>query len=204
MQSGQKDYDMGSDMQVTRVRLFDGAVENELLKGYFALRKQVFVDQMGWELFSDRALEFEQYDTAHAVYLIAHEGQTVLGGARLLPTDVVQPASYGARPYTYMIRDAFDGVLPQLPPEICSEAPPTVGGEWELTRFVSDQTPGVGRAILDATNSFLKDEGAQACLFLGPPAFMRMARSQGYRPVAMGAIQKNEDGRFLAFRCEVV
>lgn len=190
-------------MRVARVRLFEDVIGNELLKGYFSLRKNVFVDQMGWELFEDRSMEFEQYDTAHAVYLIAHEGGRVYGGARLLPTDVVQPVGYGARPYTYMIRDAYDGILPQLPADICEEVPPVFEEIWELTRFVADKTPGVGRAILDATNDFLKDEGASACLFLGPPAFMRMAKSQGYRPEPLGAIQGNRDGKFLAFRCEV-
>jgi acyl homoserine lactone synthase len=190
-------------MNISTVKIFENNNPNNLLKGYFYLRKKVFLDLMGWELHQTREMEFEQYDTPNVTYLIAHDGEAVLGGARLTRTDTKQPSDFGAIPYTYMIKDAFDGRLPQLPPQICEAAPPTDAATWELTRLVSNGNQGVGRSILDATNDFLKNAGASACLFLGPPAFMKMARAQGYNPTPIGKIQGNQDGRFLAFRCEV-
>lgn len=53
-------------------------------------------------------------------------------------------------------------------------------------------------------NRFLIKEQADRCLFLGPPAFLRMAKGMGYVPARFGPTVKNDDGSFLAFSYDVV
>jgi acyl homoserine lactone synthase len=157
---------------------------------------------MDWPLFHADSMEFEQYDTLTSVYIIAHEGDKVIGGARMVRTD--QNQSFGKIIYSYMIRDAYLKNLPGLPSEICAEEPPVDPKVWELTRFTSLDNMWVGRSILERCNKFLQEENASKCLFLGPPAFLRMARTMGYNPKALGKITGNKDGRFLAFSCDVI
>lgn len=189
-------------MQITVLKFPTDIVHWHLVKKFLLLRKEVFVDKMDWPLFHADSMEFEQYDTLSSVYVIAHEDGDVIGGARLVRTDQFQSA--GKIVYSYMIRDAYLNNLPGLPPEICNEEPPVDSKVWELTRFASLDSQRVGCDILEQCNTFLKDEGAVECLFLGPPAFMRMARGMGYDPRPLGKITGNKDGRFLAFSCDVI
>ena len=193
---------MGLQMQITVLRFPADIVHWHLVKKFLLLRKEVFVDKMDWPLFHADSMEFEQYDTLTSVYILAHEYDNVIGGARLVRTD--QNQSVGKVVYSYMIRDAYMENLPGLPAEICTEEPPVDSKVWELTRFTSMDNLWVGRGILEKCNQFLKEEGALECLFLGPPAFLRMARSMGYAPKPLGKITGNKDGRFLAFSCDVI
>ncbi len=190
------------NIQVDIVRAPENIKNWDLVVKFLELRKKIFVDEMSWSLFHDNRMEFEQYDSLSSVYVIAHSHGRVLGGARLVRTD--QKQSAGKIVYSYMIRDAYLGNLPGLPPDLCTHEPPEDEKVWELTRFTSAKNQFVGKAILDQTNAFLKSQNANRCLFLGPPTFMRMARSMGYQPEPLGKIVGNKDGRFLAFGCSVV
>ncbi len=189
-------------MKITVLKFPADILHWHLVKSFLLLRKEVFVDKMDWPLFHADSMEFEQYDTLTSVYIIAHEDDKVIGGARLVRTD--QHQSFGKIVYSYMIRDAYLKHLPGLPEEICAEEPPVDSKVWELTRFTSQDNMRVGRGILEKCNAFLKEEGAYKCLFLGPPAFLRMARTMGYNPTPLGKITGNKDGRFLAFSCNVI
>ncbi|WP_165352855.1 acyl-homoserine-lactone synthase [Loktanella sp. IMCC34160] len=190
-------------MQISVLRLPHDAYRWNLAVEYLKLRTRVFIEHMGWDLSSAEEMEFEQYDQlGRAAYIVAHEGEVVLGGARLLRCD----HSLGGRSETvsYMIRDAHLGRI-DLPTEMCWAEPTTAPTSWELTRLVSvDRDPATARSILNAANAYIKSQGGNECLFLGPPAFMRMARSFGYKPQALGPIVGNQDGRFLAFSCRVI
>lgn len=188
--------------QLTVIRMPGGFQRYDLVRAFLQLRKAVFIDQMDWPLYQYDAIEFEQYDTFNAVYLIAHDGAQVLGGARLIRTD--HETGTGKIKYSYMIRDAYYGLLPGMPTEICFEKPPADPKIWELTRLATLPGADVARDLLHATNRFLIQEQAEQCLFLGPPAFLRMAKGMGYAPVRLGPTVKNEDGSFLAFSCDVV
>lgn len=166
----------------------------DLVASFLKLRNEVFINKMHWPLFQTEGMEFEQYDTLGVTYIIAHEGRDVVAGARLMRTD-----RQFAR-YSYMIRDAYLKLLPGLPCDICSEEPPVDHDVWEMTRFASTQNT-IGSEIINQGIDFLKSKGAKACLFLGPPAFMRFGVRLGYDPVPLGPITGNEDGRFLAFQC---
>ncbi|MEM9840177.1 MAG: acyl-homoserine-lactone synthase [Pseudomonadota bacterium] len=188
-----------SDTTVEIVRFPQEVQRWHLVQEYFRLRREVFVEQMRWKLDTHEDQEFEQYDTLSATYIIASQGGKVVGGARLLRADNRNGI------YRYMIHDACAGLLDGLPQELCAgDLSPTDPDCWELTRLVSTGNARIGAEILMKCNAFLKAQGARLCFFLGPPAFMRMAKSMGFTPKPMGPITSNGDGRFLAFRCAVV
>lgn len=172
-----------------------------LVAGFFQLRKRVFVDRMSWPLHHADGIEFEQYDTLDTVYIIAHDNGEVIGGARLKRTDKTH--GDGKVVYSYMIRDAHLGLLPGMPESLCSDTPPVEASSWELTRFTTLPVDGLAAQILDCANDFLYAVDATQCLFLGPPAFLRMATRLGWKPCPLGEVVGNADGRFLAFSCDV-
>ncbi|MGE4611176.1 MAG: acyl-homoserine-lactone synthase [Paracoccaceae bacterium] len=140
-------------MQISALRFPADITNWHLVRNFLLLRKEVFVDKMDWRLFHAESMEFEQYDTLTSVYILAHEGVSVIGGARLVRTD--QSQSFGKVVYSYMIRDAYLENLPGLPSEICAEEPPVDPNVWELTRFTSMDNLWVGRGILEECNAFL-------------------------------------------------
>ncbi|MGC8201754.1 acyl-homoserine-lactone synthase [Aliiroseovarius sp. PTFE2010] len=193
-----KDGSALEDCQIEIVRYPGNMDKWNLVKAFLRLRTNVFVDQMSWNLHVHDGLEFEQYDTLAAVYVIAHQHGKVVGGARLLRTDN-KSGIYG-----YMIRDAYLGRLEGLPRELCEEEPPFDRDTWELTRFIATTGAACSRGILMQANDFLRSQNAKKCLFLGPPAFMRMAKFMRFAPRPLGPVSANQDGRFLAFECAVI
>lgn len=180
------------------MRLPEGVRDWDLVNSYLKFRKAVFVDDKAWPLYHAEDSEFEQYDTWNTTYVIAHRDRAILGGARLRRTDDMTGT------YSYMIKDAYDGLLPGMPIDLCAAKPPVSRDVWELTRMaVVPQEPGVAKAILAAANKFLESQGARECLFLGSPAFLRMARRVGWPARPLGKIVGNADGHFLAFSCPV-
>ncbi|MBC9247091.1 hypothetical protein H4P12_10245 [Paracoccus sp. 11-3] len=174
----------------------------DLITSFLRFRKQIFVDRMAWPLHHAEGIEFEQYDTFDTAYVVAHHDGEIVGGARLKRTD--KEYGNGAIVYSYMIRDAHLGLLPGMPHNLCTDTPPVDAKSWELTRFAAQPVPGLAERILEAANAYLFTLGADQCLFLGPPAFLRMATKLGWQPEPMGDIVKNDDGRFLAFSCAVL
>lgn len=184
-------------MEISVLRIPEGIPQWHLVVSFLRLRKEVFIDKMDWQLHDVEAMEYEQYDRFDAVYIIAHENGKVLGGARLLRSDRTMGV------YSYMLRDAFRGLLPGIPQEVCDVHPPSSDTVWELTRLAVNRTGDVARRILEETNKYLSSQGASECLFLGPPSFMRMAKSMLFQPKPLGKISGNRDGRFLAFSCAI-
>lgn len=173
------------------------------------LRREVFMHRKKWSLNAVLGMEFDQYDTHLARYILAHRGDELLGSARLIRTDMIMPASGPVR-YSYMIRDAYLGLLDKIPQSICDEEPPVSAKVWELTRLAvsSDADRHIGKGLLGAVNRFLADQGASECLFLSAPSLMEMAKRMGYKPKPMGpltnTVEKSvRDEAYLAFSCEV-
>lgn len=95
-------------------------------------RKMVFIDQKSWDLPHTEGMEFDQYDTPQSRSVVIHEYGRVLAGVRLLPTT----ARCGC--YSYMLRDAQLGMLPDIPDYVLYEKAPVMPQVWEATRlFVS-------------------------------------------------------------------
>lgn len=188
-------------IRVSFIELPDGAKDWPLVTAYLRFRKEVFLDGKNWDLNHYDGLEYEQYDTFDTVYAVAHRNHQVLGGGRLRRTDRTNGS--GSYAYSYMIRDAWRGILPALPAEMCEEEPPVDETVWELTRFATTRDPRIAIRLIKEINRFLAQRGASACLFLGPPAFMRMAKSMGWDPRPLGPVTGNQDGRFVAISCRV-
>ncbi len=186
------------DIDVSAIQFADAS---HLMPLFLRLRKRIFIDVMNWPLFADDQLEFEQYDTFDSTYLVAHRGDEVLAGARLVNT-LSPPVIHGVEKYSYMIRDAYLGKLDGLPSGLCFEEPPLSKDTWEFTRYVSiDKRAGL--AVMMALDDFLSDQNAKYCLFLGPDTFLRYARKLRYDPVPIGPVVGNQDGSFLAFKIAV-
>ncbi|MEJ8563477.1 acyl-homoserine-lactone synthase [Yoonia sp. GPGPB17] len=175
-----------------------------MVYGYYRLRSDVFVGKLGWPLeVTGENVESEQYDAAPiAHYVIAHDHQTVVGGARLVNCSL--EFGHGRSAISYMIRDAFLGRI-SLPSEIWADGePPTDDKTWELTRLVSvDKNPETTKNILGACNEYIKRMGAERCLFLTNPLLLKIGKRYGYDPIPRGPVLSNDDGRFLAFECPV-
>lgn len=171
---------MGLQMQITVLRFPADIVHWHLVKNFLLLRKEVFVDKMDWPLFHADSMEFEQYDTLTSVYILAHEDDNVIGGARLVRTD--QNQSVGKVVYSYMIRDAYLENLPGLPAEICTEKPPVDSKVWELTRFTSMDNLWVGRSILEKMQSCLLKRRRFGMPVSWTASFFKNGTEYGLRP----------------------
>lgn len=86
------------------------------------LRYRLFVERQGWDVPTYRGMEYDEFDTPAAQYLLwlDERGET-RGAVRLLPT---------MRPY----------MLQRLWPELISGAPPESDAVWEATRFGCDRS----------------------------------------------------------------
>ena len=95
------------------------------------LRHRLFIERNGWQVPSHDGMEYDQFDTPAAVYLVRRDGDGTVGGvARLIPTH---------RPY----------MLKELWPEMLEGDVPTTPSVWEATRFGIEDTldAGAKRAI---------------------------------------------------------
>lgn len=189
------------DNGISIVRFPEDVKHWHLVAEYLKLRKEVFVDRKDWGLFHAEKFEFEQYDSFDTTYIIATQDGRVVAGARLRRTD--QISGTGALQYSYMIRDACLGILPGLPHDLCDNLPPQDENLWELTRMVVEGPKPLTKAMLEAANSHLASLNAKAVMFLGSPAFLRMARMMGWPVQVLGPVTGNDSGRFQVFQCPV-
>ncbi|WP_176331181.1 acyl-homoserine-lactone synthase [Burkholderia vietnamiensis] len=88
-------------------------------------RHKVFIQELGWTLPTDNGIEFDNFDHADTLYVIARDRNgEIVGCGRLLPTD--EP---------YLLGDVFptlmgDAALPHAP------------DVWELSRFAMSMPRG--------------------------------------------------------------
>ena len=96
------------------------------LRGMFAARKQVFIDQLKWDLpVLDGRFELDQFDTPDARYLILLDPHDLRhrASARLLPTTA-----------PHLLGDIY--------PHLCTDGPPTGTSMWEISRFCQARVVG--------------------------------------------------------------
>lgn len=172
-----------------------------LVTEFMRLRKRIFIEQMGWKLIEADGLEFEQYDGFSSTYVIATQGDKVVGGARLLATTHV--LGYPRPQYSYMIRDGYLGILEGLPIELYEE-PPVTESCWELTRMATIGPRRIAREILIEANRYLDRIGVTHCLYLGPPSFVRYAHTLGWDAEAIGPVCGNESGAYQVVKSAVL
>jgi N-acyl-L-homoserine lactone synthetase len=69
------------------VDLRDPTSRVDLYSDCLRLRKEVFISQMGWNLYEALGCEYDQYDIPASIHLAATLNDKVVGCIRLLRTD---------------------------------------------------------------------------------------------------------------------
>lgn len=173
---------------------------------FLALRKQFFVDQLGWDIPHDDNVEMDQYDNPKAYYSLVLRDGKVIGGMRAMATT----AQWGS--HTYMLRDAVDGKLIGIPADIIphAEVTPNV---WEATRVViaDTVTTQADRAeclslVLDGVVRQAREHGATEIIALCPPVFARTLRQLGFPAKIIGApyVNLHDERRYVAMSMPAV
>lgn len=162
------------------------------LRGMFAARKSVFVDLLKWKVpVIDGAYEIDQFDDAHATYLILTDsGGRHLGSTRLLPT---------VRPH----------ILDSLYGQLCEEEPPRGPGIFEITRFCLDRRLRAHerRAVRDTLVRALVDHalerGITAYTAIAEMGWFQQILAFGWRCRPLGLPSIVDGAMLAAIRIEV-
>jgi acyl-homoserine lactone synthase len=118
---------------------------DDLLERSFRLRHQIFCEERGWEaLRRPDSRDVDPYDLDDTVYLLALDGDRLVGGQRLRPT--TQP---------HLLRDVF--------PHLADvKGIPEADDIWEWTRYFVIRERRTGRTdcrLLAAVQQFGLEEG---------------------------------------------
>lgn len=158
-----------------------------LLTKYLEARKKIFLDDFGWNVCEADGMEFDQYDTPQARWVVLHQFGDVLGGVRMLPTT----ARCGV--YSYMLRDAQRGILEDLPTDILFFDAPVEHNVWEATRFfISTSVPSaqrlqVQKLLFNSMSRTAAENGALHILGIVPAVWARWARRLAVEATPIGA-----------------
>ncbi len=146
-------------------------------------RHDVFVKELPTCEKTD-SVEFDQYDTPHAVYFVVLDDEDQIAAtARLAPCDTEHKV--GQSKVSYMIRDAALGLLNGIPSNILLGDAPTASDVWEVTRLSSRSGKAV-RVLAVAFNTYLAEHGVERMISLSPLALMRRMRALGFESSAIG------------------
>jgi len=148
----------------------------ELFANILRARRESFIVKNNWDLPETMGMEYDQYDTPVSRWLAVHDDTgRVLAGVRLTPTT----ARCGI--YSYMIRDAQNGLLDSIPEDLLYHDAPVLGTTWEATRgFVVHDIPAgmrqrVRLQLVMQMLSTSREEGITKLLALLPSNWGRWA-----------------------------
>lgn len=105
----------------------------DALASQHRLRRQVFVERQNWDVPTYKDMEFDQYDTPAAHYLVWRDEAEVVRGV----------TRFGSTERPYMIKDHW--------PDMVSRGPlPETHDVWEATRFGIDRSlePAVRKRVV--------------------------------------------------------
>ncbi len=154
--------------------------------------------QKGWQLPETDGMEFDQYDTPLARWIVLHDKDEILGGIRLLPTT----SKCGI--HTYMLRDSQLGLLSGLPADMLYEPAPIKSDIWEATRlFVNDSVRSekrmqVQKALMLEMVAAARDVGATDIIGIVPSVFKRWLNRIGMTAKAAGPVKIIDGDRVQA------
>lgn len=151
-------------------------LSSQLMTDIAHYRHKVFIDKLGWELQCENAQEYDQFDRADTVYVIAQNiNKEIIGIARLLST---------TRPYL------LGEIFPQLLHELPVPASPDI---WELSRFaavdfnesktsaLSQFSSPVAIGLLQASLDCAAAHGAKRFITVSPLGVERLLRQAGFK-----------------------
>jgi len=139
-------------------------------------RHRIFVEMLGWQLPSGQSgIELDQFDCLDTMYMIARQGDDVVGVARLLPTH---------RPY--LLKEVFPHLMGGLPL-------PNSPDVWELSRFTAIDLSGkppegctrqvsspIAVGLLTMVLQVAAAHGVQRLITVSPLGIERLLRRSGF------------------------
>ena len=158
----------------------------DLWSNFMRARKGVFVDRLHWSLPVSDGMEFDQYDTPFARWVVIHEYGEILAGVRLTPTT----ARVGL--HSYMLRDAQLGLLDNIPTDVLFFEAPVEDRIWEATRlFITDAVSAERRlpvqaALMHNFAGAARAEGATHVIGIVPAVWSRWLRRLDMGAVPVG------------------
>ena len=170
----------------------------ELFVSYLKARHDVFIDQLAWDVPQVDGMEFDQYDTPLARYVIVHEFGEILAGIRLTPTT----AQVGS--HSYMIRDAQLGLLKGLPNDVLFMEAPVSPQIWEASRlFISSKVDSARRShiqtlLMASMARAAREVGATHVIGIVPAVFRRWLNRIGMTATPVGPEMKIDAARTCA------
>jgi len=193
------DLHTASEVQYVAFKFGDPRYAN-LLEQYYRLRKQIFIDELEWDLPHQNGLEIDQYDQDTAEYVIAMKDGECVGGCRMHPT--TSRFRKEGQTYTYMLRDAVDGKLEGFPRNVTFYSPiePKI---WELTRVISDKNPAGFRDLMWQVRMNLITRGVTDTLFITRPAIKKICSMWGYQIDITGPELSFGKMKAVAVKCNI-
>jgi acyl-homoserine lactone synthase len=168
------------------------AAQQPLLNSMFADRKRLFVDLFGWDVpVIDGQYEMDQFDNAHAVYVIATgEDGTHDASIRLYPS--TEPHMLGT-----------------LFPHLCPLGVPVSETTWESSRLCLPQRHGAARrrelrnGLFSAVIDFALDRGIEHYTGVIPDPFRKELLAMGWQAEPLGPAVRIAGGSIGAFLIHV-
>lgn len=191
--------DLKLDLQLVDQKCSKSALH--LLPDILRLRRDVFISNLGWNLYENLGCEFDQYDGPAAVHVAALVSETVVGCMRIMPT------AYSNDHYTYMILDAHRGRIPNLPSNILNEeiACPKIfeGSRLAISNTVFPQNRNkVLLNLMAGASEYIKQNGGSAMIGLMNPVFQRVYARNGISVRKVGPICEQRDGRIVVLKLD--
>lgn len=172
----------------------------ELLKQFHALRKDVFVDQLGWKLPVHNGYEWDQYDGPRSTYILTEVDGKCVGGCRLMRADGTH--TVGDTEYSYMLRDAKLGLLPGMSRDMIENAPVT-SDVWEMTRAISGRSPKQFKALMMASIRYMLMQNGKKCIFITRPAVYQLGLIWGFDMEVAGPKTTIGNSEWMATCCNI-
>ncbi len=153
----------------------------------FELRYRLLVDKQYWEVGRYQGMEYDQYDTPAATYLVWQDKQGVVrGSVRTVPTD---------RPY--MLKDIWPDMVEKIPM-------PNSLSVWEATRFCIDDTVSGGlrdqirnELVLAFLEFGLRNDISEMIGVMPPKLWDRVFVSAGWEIEIIGPEKKLETNEII-------
>ena len=177
-------------MQTTTLSFANLHNHGDLFANMLRARHETFIQHAKWDLPEADGMEYDQYDTPASRWIAVHEFGEVLAGIRLTPTTT------NCGIYSYMIRDAQNGLLDTIPSNLLYDEAPVSDMIWESSRlFVSQAVPLAQRRpiyfklVLELTKA-ARSLGATSCLTLLNANWPLWAKRVGVDMTAMGPVME--------------
>ena len=163
------------------------------MRGMFAARKQVFIDQLKWDLpVLDGRFELDQFDTPDARYLILLDPEDLRhrASARLLPTTA-----------PHLLGDIY--------PHLCADGAPSGKGVWEISRFCLDpaQTPNERREarnqLVTALAGYALQYGISDYVGIAEAGWYHSISKFGWSCRTLGPVHRDRNCRIVALHIAI-